>query len=276
MTKGSCAVVALAVAAACAASPRLPASPSGPPLLAVRGQVRGGPFSLGRADLQRLPRAGFTARDPTTGRAERLEGISLRGLLSGWLEPAGGADTLLVITAAGVAVPLGPATLQQLDPILADRIDGAPAGLTLAWPNLQRPGLAADPRAASWWARDVVALELVTWDRTWGRTFRAPPGAGDAARRGANQLLLRCAPCHRLGSAGGEAGPPLDGAAGRLGPAGLESALRRHPGWAERTGMELATSGEVSADVAALLAAVEASGGAGALEAEAASEPPSR
>jgi hypothetical protein len=254
----------------------MPAAPTGPAILVIRGQVRGGPFQLGRADLERLPRAGFTAVDPATGRTVRLDGASLRALLAGWLEPAGGADTLLVVTAAGVAVPLGPATLRQLDPILADRVDGAPAGLALAWPNLDRPGLALDPRAGSWWARDVVALELVAWDATWGRTFRAPPGARDAARRGANQVLVRCAPCHRLGSAGGGAGPPLDGAAGRLGPAGLEAALRRHPGWPERAGMELATPGEIAVDVAAFLAAEEASGGAAALEAEAARERPAR
>jgi hypothetical protein len=165
----------------------------------VEGKVKGGPFPLGRADLEALPRAGFRAVDPATGREARYDGVVLQQVLAEKIEAIEGADTVLIRTGGKEVLPLPPNVLRQYRPILADRIDGQPVAPQLAWPNLDQLGLQRDPRAALWWARQVVAVELVAWDRTWGRALRPPPGSSDAARLGSGQYALRCTPCHRLG-----------------------------------------------------------------------------
>jgi hypothetical protein len=249
---------AMAGAVACA-GPRLPTKARGETLLTVRGQLKGGPFHLGRADLAALPRAGFRALDPATGREARFDGVALVKLGSR-VEVTDHAETMVAVAKDGTAVPLQAGLLRQYGPILADQIDGQPAPLQLAWPNLDQRGLDADPRAATWWAHEVEAIEVVSWDRTWGRALRAPPGVSDLARHGAGQFTLRCAACHRLHGTGGERGPRLDGAVSRLGQGRFVAAVVAHPGWPKRLGTELERAEDVAAQVAAFLAAVEVAG----------------
>ncbi len=241
--------------------PQLPRTARGEVLVAVEGKVKYGPFALGRSDLEALPRASFKARDPATGQEARYEGVSLLQVLADKVEPTEGADTVLIRTADKEALPLSRMVIRQYRPILADRIDGQPVAPQLAWPNLDQAGLQRDPRADLWWARQVKAVELVAWERSWGRALRPPPGASDAARLGGGQYALRCATCHRLGKAGGERGPALDGAAERLGLPGFTAALKRHATWRERIGTELASGEEVASQVHAYLKAVDAADG---------------
>jgi len=263
MTKRWVVLAAVAVGAGLAVScsgPRLPATARGELLLTVDGKVRHGPFRLGRADLEALPRAAFRAVDPASGLEARYEGVALQPLFADALEAEPGADTILVRTEDKEALPLSPVLLRQYRPILADRIDGAPVAPQLAWPNVDQQGIRRDPRAALWWARKVVGLELMAWDKGWGRALRPPPGASDAARLGAGQFALRCTACHRLGKAGGERGPALDGAAARLGREGFVAAVRRHPLWQERLGTELAPGDDVAAQLHAFVEVVDLSG----------------
>ena len=235
--------------------PRLTLVPSGPQLLSVQGQVAGGPFALGRADLSRLPRAAFEAVDPAAGRRARFEGVPLGPLLTDRIERRPGADTAVFETSDGLRLALPVAALEAQRALLADRIDGGEATLQLAWPNLEQPGLDRDPRGELRWAHQIVSIELIRWEASWGPALAAPLGASDAARRGAGQLLLRCAPCHAVAGVGGRRGPPLDGAPARLGPVRFEAAVRDHPGWSDRVGPELTPDGEVLAELQAFLAA---------------------
>jgi hypothetical protein len=247
-----------ALAAACGGA-RLPTTARGETLLTVRGQVKGGPFHLGRLDLAALPRAGFRAVDPASGREARFDGVALTRFM-GLLEATDRADTLILVGQDGMAVPVPAGLSRQYGPILADQIDGQAAPLQLAWPNLDQRGLDADPRASTWWAHEVVALEVVAWERAWGRALRAPPGVSDEARRGAGQFQLRCATCHRLHGAGGQNGPALDGVVTRLGRPRFVAAVLGHRGWPERLGTELEGSEAVAAQVAAFLVASEVAG----------------
>ena len=240
--------------------PQLPKAARGEVLVTVEGKVKYGPFPLGRADLEALPRTGFRAVDPATGREARYDGVSLRQVLADRIEGIEGADTVVVHTATREALPLPPMVLRQYRPILADRIDGQPVPPQLAWPNLDQLGLQRDPRALLWWARQVERLELIAWDRTWGRSLRPPPGASDAARLGGGQYALRCTPCHQLGKAGGARGPALDGAGSRLGLTGFMAVLRTHAIWQERLGTELSPGDQVAGQIHAFLSAVDLAG----------------
>jgi len=251
---------AVAVVVAACGGPQLPKVARGEVLVTVQGKVKYGPFSLGRADLEALPRTGFRAVDPVTGREARYDGVSLGQVLSEKIEGIEGADTVVVHTATKEALPLPPMVLRQYKPILADRIDGQPVPLQLAWPNLDQLGLQRDARAVLWWARKVESLELVAWDRSWGRALRPPPGASDGARLGGGQYALRCTPCHQLSKVGGASGPALDGAASRLGLAGFMAALKRHAVWQERLGTELSPGDQVAGQIHAFLAAVDTAG----------------
>jgi mono/diheme cytochrome c family protein len=235
----------------------LPQHARGEPLLAVRGQVAGAPFALGRADLAGLPRASFEGVDPATGRSARFEGLALGLLLAERIERLAGADTAVIETGDGLRLALPLTWLRERQALLADRIDGVEAPLQLAWPNRAQPGLDLDPRGPLLWAHGVVAVEVIRWDATWGRALAAPTGAADPARRGAGEAALRCAGCHAVRGAGGRRGPALDGSVERLGVAGFEAAVRAHPAWPSHLGVELRPDAEVLAELEAFLATAQ-------------------
>jgi mono/diheme cytochrome c family protein len=225
----------LALALGCTTKQLLPHAAQGAPVLEVRGAIAGGPHPLGRADLERLPRTKLRAVEPGTGRAAVWEGTPLQALAVDHVELRRGVDTVVVRTADGAAIPVPLGIVRQLQPVLADRVDGVRiAANELAWPTADQRGLATDPRATSWWARGVVALELVDWQRTYGPALAAPEGAADAARRGAGVYAESCISCHRLRGQGGERGPDLTTVAARIAPQAFESLLPSHPGWKER------------------------------------------
>jgi mono/diheme cytochrome c family protein len=227
--------VLLLTAAACSSAPRLPSSPHGAPVLEVRGAVKGGPFALGRADLEALPRLSVRGEEPESRRTAAWDGTSVAALVSERVQAAKGADTVIVRTADRAAVPVPLVLIRQLKPVLADHADGARlAQPVLAWPTEQQKGLASDPRAATWWARDVVAFELVEWQRTFGPALAPPDGAADAARRGAGIYAESCISCHRMRGVGGERGPELTTVAARLGADAFTALLAKHPGWHQR------------------------------------------
>lgn len=257
--KGILTLAASGLVAGCGGA-RLPTKPGPEDLLIIEGQVKDGPYHLGRADLEGLVRAGFQARPPGAEAPSRFDGISLQRLLAFYIQPQAGADTLVFVTKDGLAVPVGVGLIRQYGPILADRLDGAAVAPRLAWPNLDQRGLDADPRAGLWWAGPVVRIEVVDWDKTWGRVIRAPAGSPDEARLGASQYLVRCAGCHRHHGVGGQRGPGLDGAVARLGAAGFAAAVLRHPGWPSRVGAELWSAEAVAGQVAAFLAASDQAG----------------
>jgi hypothetical protein len=260
MTKRSLLALVVAVLGGCTPYGQLPTKPQGDAMLTVRGGVKDGPYVLGRADLARLPRKTFRAIDPVAGREAVYEGVALAPVVMNLpLEPL--VDTVVVLTGEKEAIPLPIGAIRQYGPILADRQDGAPlASLQLAWPNLDQLGLDRDPRATLWWARQVSTLELVAWGRTWARALRPPPGTTDAARRGAGQFALRCVACHRLVGYGGERGPDLTGAIQRLGDAGFRAALKRHPQWPDRVGLDLEPGDAVAAQIALFVATMEQMG----------------
>lgn len=244
---------------ACARLGGLPRDPEGEAVLEVRGAaLRGGPFRLGASDLAGLPRGKVQGVDPSTGREQEFEGVRLLPLVAERVDLKPGADVVIVRTAAKEALPIPLPVIRHLEPVLADRAGGArlPARV-LAWPSATQPGLLRDPRVAAWWARDVTALEIVEWRRTYGPALAPPPGAGDAARRGAAIFGERCVSCHRMRTVGGEAGPDLTNVASRLAPAPFTELLGDHPGWV-RPGAERPGRGEAE-DLRAFLEAVAAS-----------------
>lgn len=245
----------LAVLAACSSKERLPRAAQGAPVLEVRGAIKGGPHALGRADLEKLPRHKVRGVDPRTGQAADFEGTSLAALVSDRVELRRGADTVLVRTSDRAAVPIPLPVVRQLKPVLADRIDGVRITPNeIAWPTADQRGLATDPRSGAWWARDVVALELVDWQRTFGPALAPPEGASDEARRGAGVYAESCISCHRVRGQGGERGPDLTTVASRLAAEKFADLLPAHPGWKERRLRD--GSGEVAGEVWAFLRGV--------------------
>jgi mono/diheme cytochrome c family protein len=225
----------LAMAVSCMPKQLLPRAAQGTPVLEVRGALLSGPHSLGVADLGKLSRAKLRAVEPGTGRAAEWEGTPLQALAIDHVELRRGVDTVVVRTRDGAAIPVPLGVVRQLQPVLADRVDGMRTPTReLAWPTADQRGLATDPRATSWWARDVVALELVDWQRTYGQALAAPESAPDAARRGAGVYAESCISCHRLRGQGGERGPDLTTVAARIGPQAFAALLPSHPGWRER------------------------------------------
>ncbi len=251
--------IVLGLLSACSSGPRLPTAAQGETVLEVRGAIKRGPFALGRADLERLPRRSLRGVDPVTGRSATWEGVSVAGIVIDRVEPAkGGADTVIVRTADGAAIPIPLTIVRQWRPVLADRADGERlATPVLAWPTLEQRGIETDPRAEGWWARGVVALELADWQRAFAPSLAAPDGASDAARRGSGFYAERCLRCHRMRAAGGERGPDLTTVAARLGAGPFASMLGRHPGWSGPLGE--APGPEVADELWSFLRAVAAS-----------------
>jgi mono/diheme cytochrome c family protein len=208
MTKLTFTALAIAAAACGGGGPKLPRAPKGEKVLEMRGAIEGAPIAVGADDLANLPRGTVRGRDPVTGREAAWEGTSLAALVER-VRPKRRVviDTLVVRTREGGAVPVPLTMVRQLKPVLV-RSGADPQGL-VAWPNLEQRGLGADPRAASWWARDVVALELVPWPQAFGAALAAPVGASSPARVGAGIFATRCVTCHSLRGAGGTVGPPL-------------------------------------------------------------------
>jgi mono/diheme cytochrome c family protein len=228
-------ILLVVAAAACSSRPRLPAAPHGEPVVEVRGALSGGPYALGRADLDQLPRATVVGEEPHSGKQVVWEGTSVASLVSERVQLRKGADTAIVRTADRAAIPVPLTMIRQLKPVLADHGDGVPLrGSVLAWPTDHQKGLATDPRAVTWWARNVVAFDIVEWQRTFGPALAAPEGSADGARRGASLYGESCVSCHRMRGVGGERGPELTTVAARLGSAAFEALLPSHPGWRER------------------------------------------
>ncbi len=210
----------LALIAGCRSAPR-PAAPRGEPVFRLEGRVENGPFLFGAADLAALPRLSFRAREPVTGRTATFEGPSVAAMVTTVAEPKRDADTLTVHGENGYAVAVPLIAVKQLKPVLAERADGRPiaewlreggtptAAPLLAWPNVDAPGLDTDPRARSWWVAGVTAATVDSWDRTYGRALRVPPGADDDARLGAGAITVDCLTCHRVRGVGGTRGPDL-------------------------------------------------------------------
>jgi len=224
--------VLLVSLAACSGGLRLPRAAQGTPVIVVSGAVKGGPFALGRADLERLPRRSVHGVEPASRREAVWEGTSVAELAIGRVELQKGADVAVVRTAdrAAVAIPL--TVIRQHKPVLADRADGVRlATRVLAWPTLEQRGLQTDPRVDFWWARDVTAIEIVDWQKTFGAALATPDGAADGARRGSAWYGERCIACHRLRGVGGDRGPELTTVAARLPQAPFAALLERHPGW---------------------------------------------
>jgi cytochrome c len=223
--------------AACSSGPRLPKTAQGTPALTVGGAVKGGPFALGRADLDKLPRRSVRGVDPASGREAVWEGTAADEIVGRRVEAMRGADVVLVRTAdrAAIAIPL--TVLVQSKPVLADRADGARiAANVLAWPTLEQRGLETDPRATLWWARDVVAFDLVDSQKTFGPALATPDGAADGARRGSALFGERCIACHRMRGVGGQRGPELTTVAARMRQAPFTALLDKHPGWKDTGG----------------------------------------
>jgi mono/diheme cytochrome c family protein len=236
----------LTATAACSSGPLLPRSPRGPGVVEVTGAVKDAPFVLGHADLAQLPRLRVEGQEPRSGNLAVWEGASVAAMVSERVKVRRGADTAIVRTADRAAIPIPLTMIRQLKPVLADRVDGARLGTrVLAWPTEQQKGLATDPRAATWWARDVVAFEIVDWQRTFGPALAAPDGAADAARRGSGVYAESCISCHRMRGVGGERGPELTTIAARIRPGAFATLLTGHPGWAQRP------PGETSSDAVA-------------------------
>jgi len=226
---GACSLL-LPLALACARTSRLPHGPADGAALEVSGALRGGPFRLGEADLDALPQRAVRGVAPQ-GRETRFEGVDLSRTIEERVVLTGAADTLVVRTEDGRAIPVPLSVVREIGPVLAGRADGAALpGRVLAWPNVERRGIASDPRAALWWARGVVALELVDAGRAYGPALRVPEGAPAGALAGAGLFAARCLACHRVRGAGGAAGPDLT----RTAPAveRLRALLPGHPGWA--------------------------------------------
>lgn len=233
------ALACLAALSSCSA-PR-PRLPPGEAALTIEGRLEDGPLDLRAADLGAYPRRAFRAREPATGREALFEGVSVADLLDA-VRPKRGVDLLVARGRDGRLALLPWTRLRDLRPILADRADGKPVGdwarqagaalqaPLLAWPNLEQPGLALDPRAPAWWVSGVSALVVEAWVGSYGRALALSTEASDQARRGQARVADHCLPCHRVRGAGGTTGPEL----------GL-------PGWsAERIASRLESHGAVA------------------------------
>ncbi len=224
---------------ACSGGPLLPRTARGEVVLEVGGEVKHGPFRLGAADLDALRQATIRGANPATGREAEYRGADL-GLLEDRVELTKGADTLVVRSADGRAMPVPLSVLRQLHPVLARGEDGSYA---LAWPNVEHFGLRTDPRARLWWVDRVVRMDFVPWAQAYGRALRVPIGAPVEALAGARTYGARCIGCHGLRGAGGKVGPDLSKGGPFTDVAKLRSVLADHPGW---TGPGLPTPPETS------------------------------
>jgi mono/diheme cytochrome c family protein len=231
-------LLALAALAACSSHRSgLPRGSAADSVLEVRGAVKGGPFHLSASALRALPQANVLGQDPVTGQEASWQGVPLAVLVHDRVTRTKGADTVLVRTQDGAAVPIPIPIARSMKPVIANRADGAAlAAMVLAWPNQEQIGLQTDPRQPLWWAHGVVALEIVDYQATLGRALVAPDGSPDAARVGAETFGARCVACHRLRGVGGQKGPDLTTVATRMSNDAFVRLLEKHPGWLQRGG----------------------------------------
>jgi mono/diheme cytochrome c family protein len=167
--------------------------------------------------------------DPLTGREASWQGLDLAEVVQ--RAKAERADTVVIRSADGQAVPITMNALFQYRPVLADHADGeALAASRLAWPNVENPGLTRDPRHLGWWVSRPVAVELVIWPVAFGRALATPPGSPEGVRPGAGLFVQRCVACHQIRKAGGTAGPDLSLWASQGTQEALAARLQRHPG----------------------------------------------
>lgn len=222
-------LLAVVVGLACSSGPRLPKTTDAV-ALEVGGAVKGGPFHLSEADMAALPQGEVRGVDPRTGQASRYEGLALAGLEER-VELDRGADTLVLRSADGEAIPIPVSVVRQLRPVLAARADGAALeGRVLAWPNVEHHGLTTDPRAPLWWVRRVVKIEFVPWRDAYAKALQLPEGAPPGALAGARTFGSRCIGCHELRGAGGANGPALEQGGPFTELARLRALLADHPG----------------------------------------------
>lgn len=222
-------LVALAAGLACSSGPRLPRTTDAV-ALEVAGEVKGGPFRLSEADVAALPQGEVRGVDPRTGQVASYEGLALAALEER-VELDRGADTVVLRSAGGEAIPIPLSVVRQLRPVLATRADGAALDArVLAWPNVDHHGLTTDARAPLWWARRVAKIEFVAWSRAYGKALRVPEGAPRGTLAGARTFGARCIACHQVRGTGGANGPALDDGGGFTEPARLRAVLEDHPG----------------------------------------------
>lgn len=202
--------------------------------LTFEGRLDRAPLGLSPADLAALPPVGIRGTDPASGAVATFRGAAVAPLLEdGGLPLRRGADLLAFHGAGGrrAAVPVN--AVRQMRPVLASEVDGRPVGgpadgLLLAWPDVDAPGLATDPRLRWWWLRGVKRVEALAWEESDGKALRVPPGAGDDARRGAEAFATSCMTCHRIRARGGTAGPELTRFLAAGEPARLPALLAGH------------------------------------------------
>ncbi len=220
----------LGLGAGCSSGPRLPSSARGAVLLEVGGDVKGGPFRLGQADLAGLAQREVRGVDPS-GRDATWKGVDL-AKLEERVELTKGADTLVARSGDGRSAAIPLSVVRQLRPVLALSSGGAGlAAPALAWPYVEHFGLRTDPRAPQWWVDHVVRIDFVAWADVYGRALRIPEGAPAGALAGARTFATRCIGCHGMRGAGGSVGPNLSKGGAWTEPESLRSVLAGHPGW---------------------------------------------
>jgi len=234
------ALAALLLALAACSGRSRPRLPPGQAALAIEGRLEDGPLDLSAAELGTFPRRALRGREPVTGRVALFEGVSVGDLLTEAVRPKRGVDVLVVRGRDGREALVTRTRLKDLRPILADRADGKPIaewareagaaleGPLLAWPDLEQPGLALDPRVPAWWVSGVSALVVESWVASYGRALALPPEASDQARRGVERVAGHCLPCHRVRGAGGTRGPDLAKALAAWPPDRMAARLEAH------------------------------------------------
>ncbi len=258
--------VLLAAALVACAGPR-PRTPKGEVVVSFEGKVEHGPYRFGKDDVPKLPRRGFKAVSPLTGKEASFEGLAVAAIVADEFEMPKGVDTAIFHGWNGYAVAVSLAALRQLRPVLADKVNGAPVGdwnkdaapLQLAWPNVDQPGIDSDPRMRWWWVGGVKKVELQSWISTYGRALRVPQGSSDEARLGAEAISVSCMTCHKVRGVGGTRGAELR--SGTLNDLqAFSDAMREHV--AKASGMDSApeTSAVTARQIAAFLRAIELAG----------------
>ena len=247
---------------ACSSARQFPTR--GEPVVSFEGKVERGPHVVGTDDLKTLTRRAFKATTPSGGAPVRFEGLSIAPFLGDRIELKHEADLALFRGEGGMVAAVPLTSVRQLKPVLADTVDGAPvsgwrkeaAPLQLAWPVEEWPGIESDPRLRWWWVGAVTKVELVSWNATYGKALRVPPGASDVARLGADVLGTSCMGCHRVRGAGGTRGPELTAALAPE-PTAFATALRDHLRRASGQSSAPETTPAAAGQVLAFLRAIE-------------------